>query len=249
MKTKLQAISAAVLLAMAAAAPAQAGLERVGPVNNAPTVGGYPAWYQDRTGVTLEFCDLTTQAEWDGGWCLLALPDGPEGGLPEVFPDNFFEEHFYFDATNVLLDDAFELRARLVIALEAAFAVEKPIEGDQIVFARHRLDIRPLPFDGDYRVITPFTDVTYRNQAAGERIFDTEDFGINCDSFECSLNGKIGPFLLPSPTAGGNEVPPMPDLQSSPPGTYPFYDSMVALNGGPTAAPGTGKKYIADPAR
>jgi len=249
MKTKLHAISAAVLLAMAAAAPAHAGLERVGPINNAPTVGGYPAWYQDRTGVTLEFCDLTTQAEWDGGWCLLALPDGPAGGLPEVFPENFFDEHFYYAADNVLLDPGNAFKARLVIALEAAFAVELPIPGDQIVFARHRLDIRPLPFDGDYRVITPFADVTYTNQAAGERIFATEDFGINCASFECALNGKIGPFLLPSPTAGGNEVPAMPDLQNAPAGTDPFYDQMVALNGGATAAPGTGKKYLADPAR
>jgi hypothetical protein len=251
MKTKLHAISAAVLLAMAAAAPAHAALERVGPVDRSPSVGGFPSWYQDQSGVTLEFCNLTTQAEWDGGWCVLIQPDGPAGGLPETFPDNFFDEHFYYAADNVLLDPGTGIRARLVIALESAFLVGPAIEGDQTVFARHRLDIRALPFDGDYRVITPFTDVTFFDQKVGDRIFETEDIGIGCaiGNFDCALAGRLGPFLLPSATAGGAEVPPMPDLQSSPPGTDPFYDQMVALNGTPTPAPGTGKKYLADPAR
>jgi hypothetical protein len=253
MKNKLHAVSAAVLLAMAAAAPAQAGLERVGPAipsNIKPSAGGFPSWYQDKTGVTLEFCDLTNQAEWDGGWCLLVQPDGPEGGLPEVFPTNFFDEHFYYAADNVLQDPATGFNAKLVIALEAAFAVELPIEGDQVVFARHRLDMRPLPFDGDYRVITPFSDVTFFDRKAGERIFETEDIGIACNKgdFTCALDGRLGPFLLPSGTAGGAEVPPMPDLASAPAGTDPHFDLLVA-QGGATPAPGTGKKYLADPAR
>jgi hypothetical protein len=245
MKTKLHAISAAVLLAIAAAAPAHASLERVGPVNRASTVGGYPAWFQDHSGITLEFCDLTTQAEWDGGWCVLAPPDGPAAGLPEVFPDNFFDEHFYYAADNVLQDDATGLRARLVLALEAT----EPVEGSQTVFIRHRVDIRPLPVDGDYKVITPFLETNYFGQVTGDRIFDTQDIGIGCPTtFECALAGSLGPFLLPSAVAGGGEVPPMPDLQTAPPGTDPFYDLLVA-QGGATAAPGTGKKYLADPAR
>jgi hypothetical protein len=36
--------------------PAHAALTRVGPVSNAPSIGGYPTWYQDNTGLTLEFC-------------------------------------------------------------------------------------------------------------------------------------------------------------------------------------------------
>ncbi|MEJ8835757.1 cadherin-like domain-containing protein [Ramlibacter sp. AN1133] len=250
MKSKLHAISAAVLLAMATAAPAHAGLERLGPVDRSPSVGGFPSWYQDHSGITLEFCSLSTQAEWDGGWCVLIQPDGPAGGLPETFPDNFFDEHFYYAADNTLLDAGTGLRGRLVLALESAFANGAPAEGDQMVFTRHRLDIRPLPFDGDYRVITPFSDTTYFDQKVGDRIFDTLDIGTACPTtFECSLSGTLGPFLLASATAGGAEVPPMPDLQSSPPGTDPFYDQMVALGAGPTAAPGTGKKYLADPAR
>ena len=55
---KRSLVAAAVLLALAA--PAQAVLERMGPINRAPTVGGFPSWYQDKTGITLEFCDLKT---------------------------------------------------------------------------------------------------------------------------------------------------------------------------------------------
>src|SRR5947209_3024228 len=67
------------------------GLQRVGPVDNA---NGYPAWYQDKTGLTLDFCSPKTQAELDGGWCVLLTGDLPS--VPEAFPTNFFDEHFYF---------------------------------------------------------------------------------------------------------------------------------------------------------
>ncbi len=238
-------ISSAAALAMGAL-PAHAALERMGPVNKAPTVGGYPAWFQDKSGVALEFCDPKTQAELDQGWCVL-IPPGPI--FPESFPNQFFDEHFYYDAVNVLTDASNGFRARLVMAIEAAFANGPAVDGDQMTFGRHRVFIPTLPFDGDYRVITPFTDITYFDQKAGDRIFETSDVGVACiNTFECTLGTAIGPYLLPSPVAGGAEVPPMPDLKSAPPGTDPFYDSLIAL-GGATGDPGTGKKYLADPAR
>ena len=47
----------ALALAFAASSfSAHAVLERAGPVNIAPSVGGFPAWYQDTTGLALEFC-------------------------------------------------------------------------------------------------------------------------------------------------------------------------------------------------
>ncbi len=250
MKSKLHVISAAALLAIAATAPAHAGLERAGPVDRSTNIGSYPSWYQDHSGITLEFCSLTNQAEWDGGWCVLAPPDGPPNGLPEVFPTNYFDEHFYYDADNVLLDPGNAFKARLVLALEAAFSVGPPIDGDQMAFTRHRIQINTLPFDGDYRVITPFVDETFLDQVAGtDRIFETVDIGPACPTtFDCVLNGTLGPFLLPSATAGGPEIPPMPDLANAPAGTDPFYDLLVAT-GGQTASPGTGKSYLADPGR
>ena len=249
MNPKRNMISAAVVLAIAAASatPAYAVLERQGPVDRSPTIGGFPAWFQDKSGVTFEFCDVKTQAELDGGWCLLLPGDVT---IPEQFPANFFDEHFYYAADNVLLDAGTGLAAKLVIALESAFVNGAPADGDQMVFTRLRVQIPNLPFAGDYRVITPFSDVTYFDQAAGARIFDTLDIGTSCPTtFECALNGTLGPFLLPSATAGGAEVPPMPDLLAAPAGTDPFYDTAVAQGAAPSADPGTGKKYIADPSR
>ena len=40
-------------LSVATAAFGQTGLNRVGPVANGPGGNGYPAWYQDKTGLTL----------------------------------------------------------------------------------------------------------------------------------------------------------------------------------------------------
>ena len=248
MKTpKRKILVIAVTLALAAGS-AQAALERMGPVSRAPSIGGFPSWFQDRSGITVEFCDLKSQAELNGGWCLL-IPPGLS--FPETFPNSFFDEHFYWAADNGLSDPSVGggFRARMTLAIEAAFAVGPPIDGDQMTFGRHRVFLPRLPFDGDYRIITPFSDITYVNQKAGDRIFETSDVGIACvNTFECTLDTAIGPYLLPSPVAGGAEVPPMPDLASAPGGTDPFYD-LLLVAGGPTPNPGTGKQYIADPAR
>jgi hypothetical protein len=246
MKAKRTLVAAAAGLALSAA-PAFATLQRMGPIDHSPTIGGYPAWFQDATGITIEFCDLKSQSELDGGWCVLVPPDPV---FPEAFPANFFNEHFYYDADNTLLDTASGFKARLIIALEAAFANGGVVDGDQMTFARTRLFIPNLPFDGDYRVITPFGEVTYTDQRAGDRIFETVDIGVACiNTFECTLGAQLGPFLLPSATAGGAELPPMPDLAARPAGTDPFFDAIVAGGGVATPNPGTGKKYLADPAR
>ena len=239
---KRSLISVAIAMALAAGS-AHAALERMGPINKAPSVGGFPAWFQDKTGITLEFCDMTTQAELDGGWCVLIPPGVP---FPEVFPNSYSDEHFYYIADNGMADPAGIPKARLVLAIEAAFAIGPPIDGDQMTFGRHRVFIPTLPWDGDYRVITPFSDITYFNQTAGDRIFETSDIGVTCPDFVCTLNTVIGPFVLPSPVAGGAEVPPMPALASKPRGTDPWYDLLGAAT---TPNPGTGKSYLADPAR
>ncbi|HET8747017.1 MAG TPA: Ig-like domain-containing protein [Ramlibacter sp.] len=241
---KRSLLSAAVLLALAAS-PAHAVLERFGPIDHSPSVGGFPSWFQDKTGITLEFCDYKTTLERDGGWCV-AL----EGPVPEVFPLDFGPEHFYFAADNVMQDPGLNLKARLVLSVEAGFSNEiVPIDGDQMVFGRLRIIVPNLPFDGDYRVITPYSEHNFNNMAVGDKIQYTQDIGLACVlTFECVLNGTVGPFLLPSAVPGGAEVPPMPDLKSAPPGTDPFYDAMVAL-GGASLDPQTGKKYIADPGR
>jgi hypothetical protein len=197
-------------------APARAAFERVGPVNPA---NGYPAWYQDKTGLTLEFCSPTTQYELDNGYCLI-LPGPPPAILtaPELFPTNFSDEHFYYSADalgDMVLNGANGGKARLVQALEGAFATGPVIAGEQVVFGRLRFDFRDLPFDGTYIVYTPYGVRTFPNQVGGPktRLFYTEDIGITCPvgDFTCALQATVGPFLLPSVAVGGLELPPFAD--------------------------------------
>ena len=87
--TRAVTLLSALLIAATASAQVQ-GLERVGPTSPS---NGYPLWYQDKSGVALEFCSPINQAELDGGWCLL-LPGNTVA--PEIFPTQFFDEHFYW---------------------------------------------------------------------------------------------------------------------------------------------------------
>jgi hypothetical protein len=207
----------ALLTAATASAQVQ-GLERVGPTS---PVNGFPAWYQDKTGITLEFCSPTNLLELEGGWCLLLPADTV---APETFPTQFADEHFYFAADGLLPATAqLPGGARLVLGIEAAFAVGPVIPGDQITFARIRIRF-DAPTAGTYIVQHPYGTETF-TAAAGERVFYTEDIGITCQgNFECALGGRIGPFLLASNTPGGAELPAV-------------------------AGPVPGKLYLADPAR
>jgi hypothetical protein len=211
-----------------------AELQRVGPVSNSPTIGGFPAWYQDTTGLALEFCAPSNASEVDGGWCLLLPGDVP--APPEVFPTEFFDEHFWYSAGAVFPATA-PVDILWEAALEAAFAADVA-PGGQIVFTRIRVRF-VAPETGTYRVLHPYGEETFQ-ATAGERIFFTDDVGINCPpgQFHCAMEGRVGPFLLPSVSPGGPEMLPVTAGNPNPGGLA-----------NPTPYPGTGKSYIADPAR
>jgi hypothetical protein len=193
-------------------------LERVGPVNSA---NGYPSWYQDKTGITLEFCSPTNAAELQGGWCVLLAGD-------TVAPENidiagqFSDEHFYFlaGANGTTTSGG---KAKLVLGLEGAFGGGPVLKGDQVVFARIRAVVTSLPA-GDYKVYHPYGIIGPVHVDAGGKLFVTEDVGLTPGQFDTALGGKVGPFLLPSTVPGGPELP-------------------AVLN------PSTGRLYLADPAR
>src|SRR3954470_9932973 len=195
----------ALLFFSVVAAPAAfAQLSRVGPISRSH---GYPQWHQDTTRLTLAFCDNLTQAELDGGWCVLLPADIP-GGAPEVFPNNFADEHFYMianagDRRVAVPGSANTVVATFVGGLEGAFAVGPVRAGDQIVFARVRMLLNPVPFDGDYTFYTPMGQFTFAQQTAGDKIFFTEDIGVSPGAFTDVLKGRVGPFLLPSAAPGG----------------------------------------------
>lgn len=220
-KLKHTGIAAGLLALALASGPSQAVLERVGPPDNSPAIGGFPAWYQDTTGLALEFCSPMNLAEVEGGWCLLLPGDVPS--VPEVFPASYFDEHFWF-AAGAGMTPASGGRALLTLAVEAAFSADVA-PGGQIAFSRVRLVLNPVPVTGAYRFIHPYGEKSIQAQA-GDKIFFTDDVGINCPpgQFDCALQGSVGPFLLPADTPGGAELPPV-------------------------AGPVPGKQYIADPGR
>ncbi|MFL5459008.1 MAG: cadherin-like domain-containing protein, partial [Myxococcales bacterium] len=163
------------------------------------------------------------------------------------FPANFFDEHFYF-AGDANVKPGGGGKALLRVSLEGAFAGAGAVApGQQITFTRIRVKLDPAPATGTYRFIHPYGEEhIFANK--GERLFFTDDVGINCPPggpFDCALNGRVGPFLLPSDTPGGAEIGPVTALN-------PFPDQNPANFGGafvPTIYPGTGKSYLADPAR
>src|SRR5207344_269425 len=113
MKPSIARTAMAAAVSLALLSPAHAALTRMGPINNSPTVGGFPAWFQDSTGIALEFCDPQSQAELNGGRCVLLPGDAI---IPEQFPTNFFDEHFYWRADSAVDDGV--TRSRLVLGLE-----------------------------------------------------------------------------------------------------------------------------------
>ncbi len=177
------------------------------------------------------------------GWCLLGALE-LTGAVPESFPLNFFDEHFYYDAAASMTTAAAE-RVQLTLAQEAAFASGAAQANQQIVFSRLRLRFTAVPVSGNYRFMHPYGEVTIFAEA-GERIFFTDDVGATCTAnFECALgSSNMGPFLLPSASSGGAELGPVTAATPTP-------DTNLAhFPGGTTTAyPGTGKAYIADPAR
>ncbi|MBL0276939.1 MAG: hypothetical protein IPQ24_12770 [Anaeromyxobacter sp.] len=206
-------------------APAQAALERVGPNDPVTTL---PTWFQDKTGITFELCTPLVQGELDGGYCLLLPGDTV---APEIFPGAFFDEHFYWGADAggnytyvppVGVTVPFTTgRVVYVQAMEAAFLTGvRPGGADMFGRVRFRLD--DLPLTGNYTFYSPY-GVDVIAGLAGDRIFATEDIGCGYPNYECALQTRIGPFLLPSLTPGGAELPPVD-------------------------GPVPGKKYIADPA-
>jgi Big-like domain-containing protein len=235
---------------------AQAALQRVGPVDPA---NGYPLWYQDTTGLTLNFCSPTNLVELNSAWCLIL----PPATAPETFPAPFFNEHFYWAAGATVPTGATRAAATalLTLSVEAAFLSGPVIPGDQMTFGRMRIVIPNIPQSGTYTIYHPFGVWVFPGLIAGQKLFYTEDVGPACARgvFDCALATPIGPFLLPSATQGGVEVPPIPLLAFG--GVDPFYSAAPPLppgvpnpfGGGATPYPGaagaTSPKYIADPVR
>ncbi|MCM3487585.1 hypothetical protein [Kocuria rosea] len=161
-------------------------LQEVGPVD--PRTG-YPLWYEDATGTRV---DLAWQ-RGDPNTPVIADLDesGPLRGIAD-FPG----ESFYMIAEAELpigagSDEGF---VRVVLALEATFATEDVLDGEQIVFGRIRFRVRDGLPETTYILTHPYGTVEATTDDRG-RVTATEDIGLSPLDFTGALGGQIAPFL------------------------------------------------------
>ncbi|CAI8741712.1 Cadherin_4 domain-containing protein [Pseudomonas sp. IT-232MI5] len=183
---------------------AQAALFAVDPGPYTPANGGFASWYQDSHGRTLDLClskALSSRVPSAPGapsyMCsLLPTPGVFDDAQPIVFPTNFPDEAFWFTGETALVDAARGIDLGYVSAIEAAFAAEEPVEGDQVSFARIRIRV-DVPTAGTYVITHPYGVDVFNIDTPGRRAINmTRDIGIGTPkTYDGALKGDIGPFL------------------------------------------------------
>ena len=163
-------------------------LAAVGPVSQ---VHGFPLWYKDSGGTRLALAldrnDPMTPAMGDP-------PDTPVDGFPPDFPDEAF--YFLADSRMTIGGGPRPGRARLVLALEAAFGSTGVVAaGQQMVFARIRVRIDGGAPNGRYVVRHPYGETDELPADDGGRVFVTQDIGAVPLDFAAALAGEVAPFL------------------------------------------------------
>jgi hypothetical protein len=186
-KLKFQFLLKFISLSLLVPQMALAALSFVGPLDPA---NGFPRWYKDSNGLRLTLClDQNT-------FCLPLEDVDPDQAVS--FPDNFPGEAFWWTADAAA--DVGDGEVQLVLALEAAFAGEAPVEGERISFARVRIRARGIPL-GTYRITHPYgQEIFEATGTTGRQINMTDDVGIEIERFNGALSGAIGPFLVWDPS-------------------------------------------------
>ncbi|WPN45286.1 MULTISPECIES: hypothetical protein [unclassified Pseudomonas] len=183
---------------------AQAALFAVDPGPYLPANGSFASWYQDTHGRTLDLClskAVSSRVPSAPGaptyMCnLLPTPGVFDDAQPIVFPTNFPDEAFWFTADGAIVDAARGIDLTYVSAIEAAFAAEEPVEGDQVSFARIRIRV-DVPTAGTYIITHPYGVDVFNIDTPGRRAINmTRDIGIGTPkTYDGALKGDIGPFL------------------------------------------------------
>lgn len=220
----------------------QAALYAVDPGPYTPTNGGFAAWYQDTHGRTLDLClskAVSSRVAGAPGAPSYMCPLIPEPGvfddtLPIAFPGNFPGETFWFTGDAFIQDAASGIDLSYISALEAAFAAEEPVDGDQVGFARIRIRV-DVPTAGTYTVTHPYGVEVFDVEAAGTRAINmTRDIGIGVpQTYTGALTGDVGPFLrsVNGPYTEGSETfIGDPNLEEEVTGS-PFGTNYVRIEG------------------
>ncbi|MFB5086863.1 IPT/TIG domain protein [Psychrobacillus sp. PGGUH221] len=167
----------------------------VGPIN---AFDGFPIWYKDENGLRLQL-NVDPTDPFSG----ITPADLPDPSQPVSFPNNYPGEAFYMQAEAEMTTGTGE-RARLVLALEAAFVNEVPRDDEQVVFGRVRIRVAGLLPNVEYTVTHPYGVDTFIAEPDGEgfgEINFTEDIGgLNGGEFHLALNSRVHPFLQWDPS-------------------------------------------------
>ena len=200
----LSKTAAALVVSALAQGVAQAALFAVDPGPYLPANGSFAAWYQDTHGRTVDLClskAVSSRAPGAPGapsyMCtLLPTPGVFDDAQPIVFPTNFPDEAFWFTADAAIVDAARGDDLSFGTAIEAAFAAEEPIEGDQVSFARVRIRV-DVPTAGTYVITHPYGVDVFNIDTPGRRAINmTRDIGIGVPkTYDGALRGDVGPFL------------------------------------------------------
>ncbi|MDD2064340.1 hypothetical protein ACIOWB_23640 [Pseudomonas capeferrum] len=222
--------------------PAQAALNAVDPGPYNLGNGNFAGWYQDSHGRTLDLCltkAVSSRAAGAPGapayMCtLLPTPGVFDDTQPIAFPTNFPDEAFWFTADAAIVDAARGIDLSYGTAIEAAFAAEEPVEGDQVSFARVRIRV-DVPTAGTYVVTHPYGVDVFDVPAGGRRAINmTRDIGIaGAGDFTGALKGDVGPFLrsVNGPyTEGSERFIGDPNLEERVTGS-PFNTNFVRIEG------------------
>lgn len=245
-KIVLAAAIATAGIAFFAIDPAYSKLDEKGLIH---PVNHFPVWFSD-TKTTLQLC-----LDGDGvtGPCLF---DAPIAGNAFSEAIGFGPEAFWWSADSVI-DLPNGRGAVLVLALEAAFANEDPVDGEQFAFGRVRIRV-DTPQRGRYLVWHPFI----KSPECRPEVFDapagirainvTRDVGGNAP-FDTMMDGEVGPFLVwdpavaPQAPAGyvGDPQVEHPVI-GSPCGFNYFRIEAVNLDGSPAAVnlDGRGNNFV-----
>ncbi|MHC8326224.1 hypothetical protein [Pseudomonas sp. LB1P83] len=200
----LSKTAAALVVSALAQGVAQAALFAVDPGPYVPDNGSFAAWYQDSHGRTLDLCLSKAVSSRVAGapgapayMCLLNPTPGVfDDAQPIVFPTNFPDESFWFTGDGSIVDAARGIDLSYVSAVEAAFAAEEPVEGDQVSFGRIRIRV-DVPTAGVYTITHPYGVDIFDVPAGGTRAINmTRDIGIGTPkTYDGALKSDIGPFL------------------------------------------------------
>ncbi len=175
-------------LAQSVCPPAGATKLRVGPEN--PN-NGFALWFLDTNGVGLQLC-LDGPGGVVGGICAF----DPPLATPFSQQIGFGAEAFWWRAETALSTPRMD--ALIVMAVEAAFLNEEPIDGEQFPFTRLRIRL-DVPVVGTYTVTHPYGVEVYEVDAIGPGHEIRVSHDLEAAGFDTEHQGRVGPFLVWDP--------------------------------------------------